>query len=397
MWRWLTGQDAGSMSADELRASYLEACNLLDHGEVEPAAREFRRLTAREPRFAPAWFGLGRCCLLVHDVEGAISGFRHSARLDPGSWSVQHALGNALREAGRDREAERCYRRAASLAPGERAPLLALALHMAGNSRFGEARLRLEQALECPEGSVMDHELQTWLGVVCGDMGDPEAAERAFTRACLLAPDNAAVYDQWAGFAFERGEWEEAARLAARAVALDADLERAWVICVQAALRLEQGTAAEARIAQLETSARLPGLACALRSKLHLERGETGPAESECLRALAMPDLPPTIRDFSLQCLREVQNHSGLCDRFVITLAAHRTEGGYYRTFGILAPDESAAIRLASHVQERLDPGPIEVEEIQHMPLGEEAEVGIYEMSLSRRMLQPAAGPLLDP
>ena len=47
------------MSEDDLCYRYLQAAAALERGDIDAARRGFQTLVMDEPRFAPAWDGLG--------------------------------------------------------------------------------------------------------------------------------------------------------------------------------------------------------------------------------------------------------------------------------------------------------------------------------------------------
>lgn len=129
-------------------------------------------------------------------------------------------------------EAERCFRNAQALAPGDfRWPYyLAHVFRHAG--RLTLAVEHFERALRLRPGDLA---ALTRLGQVHVDAGRPEAAEPLLTRALALHPDTPAVLFQLGRAAAARRDYasavahlEEAARLAPDAAAIRYPLAMAW-------------------------------------------------------------------------------------------------------------------------------------------------------------------------
>jgi tetratricopeptide (TPR) repeat protein len=129
-------------------------------------------------------------------------------------------LGCDLAEAGRQREAEDCFRRAATL--GDAVGSFNLGNALAAQGRCAEAVDAYEQALAAGEGDAWRN-----LGLVLEELGDLAGAMRAY-RGAAAAGDPTG----WLGLAFllrEQGEQEEALASAEEGAAGGDPLARAVV------------------------------------------------------------------------------------------------------------------------------------------------------------------------
>lgn len=111
------------------------------------AIEAFRRAVALEPSLAEARNNLGVLLTEANDFEGAARELAEAARLQgdrPGVWLN---LGNALRGARRDAEAEQAYQKALALRPSDPNPLFNLGvLYLDGEFKGRPALERLQAA-----------------------------------------------------------------------------------------------------------------------------------------------------------------------------------------------------------------------------------------------------------
>ncbi|SFK86296.1 tetratricopeptide repeat protein [Geodermatophilus ruber] len=131
-------------------------------------------------------------------------------------------LGCDLADAGRDRDAERCFRRAAELGD-------ALGFYNLGNSLA--ARGRTEEAVSAYEQALVGGESDAWmnLGLVLEELGDLAGAMRAYRGAGAAGDAEGGL--QLAFLLQEQGEPEEALAVAAELAAGGDALAAAVVAC----------------------------------------------------------------------------------------------------------------------------------------------------------------------
>ena len=133
-------------------------------------------------------------------------------------------LGCDLAEAGRDLDAERCFRRAAELGDS-------LGWFNLGNSLA--ARGRVEEAVDAYERALAGGERDAWvnLGLVLEQLGDLAGAMRAYRGAGAAGDTQGGL--QLAFLLHEQGEHEQAIAVAAELAATGDDVAAAVVACWQ--------------------------------------------------------------------------------------------------------------------------------------------------------------------
>ncbi|RBY74432.1 UDP-N-acetylglucosamine-peptide N-acetylglucosaminyltransferase [Geodermatophilus sp. TF02-6] len=131
-------------------------------------------------------------------------------------------LGCDLADAGRERDAERCFRRAAELGA-------ALGWFNLGNVLA--ARGRVEEAVDAYERALTGGELDAWLdlGIVLERLGDLAGAVRAYRGVGSAGDTEGAL--QLAFLLREQGEPEQALTVAAELAAAGDDVAAAVVAC----------------------------------------------------------------------------------------------------------------------------------------------------------------------
>ncbi len=87
-------------------------------GRVDDADAQYRRVLARDPRNATAWFNLGNLMRDArHDARGAVEAFRHATESDPQMAVAHFSLGAALIDLGDYEAAIASIQAALQLAP----------------------------------------------------------------------------------------------------------------------------------------------------------------------------------------------------------------------------------------------------------------------------------------
>jgi tetratricopeptide (TPR) repeat protein len=198
---------------------------------LQDARELFTRLCGKGTADADAWFLLGATHGQLGALDEAERCFRKAVTLAPAAFTAWDNLGISLLHQQRLDEAETCFRRAAQIQPG-----------------FAGAHNNLGNALRLK--------------------GRLQEAEAAIRRALQLDPNAAAACNNLAIVRLELGDAGEAAALARRAVALDRSYADAWhnlgeALCVQGqydeAMRCYQA-ALQLDPAQLKTLLAMAGL-----------------------------------------------------------------------------------------------------------------------------------------
>jgi tetratricopeptide (TPR) repeat protein len=311
--------------------------------------------------------------------------FRRAMRLDRGNWLSRYHWGVALHRAGELTQALRWLRGALRLRPAERRIHQRLGMCHYDQGAFDEALRCYRRALEQPERDVADAELYVAIGCAEAERGERDAAERAFERACLLAPDDAEVYFRWAVLCARHGEAEDAARLAARARALDRRSLRSALLLVTLALDAGDWARAAAQIEELRASPASSRLAVALSAEVERRRGDASAARALALQALAS-DGPPSDHavDTALETLRRLRGDLARCRGFRLLVEGECGEQAYYRPYVVLAADEDQARWFVAELQDALGGEPWRIVEAETFQQEGEALAGVYQLLLTR-------------
>jgi tetratricopeptide (TPR) repeat protein len=372
-------------SEDQICAHYLTAAATLERGDIDAARREFELLTLEAPRFAPAWDGLGNC----HDAEGelerAIECYKRAIRVDRKNWRSRYNWGTALHRAGELREACKPLKAAAGLAPQERIIHQRLGLCYHDLGEYDEALRCFRKALEQPEREVLDSELWVQIGSSEAQKGDLEAADSAFQRACLLSPDDPAIFYHWAILTARTGDLSGAERLAIRARALDRRSIRYLLLLISLHMDGGRWDAAADRIDELKSMPDGERMATALRAELARRQGRFDQARRLVLDALTMQG-PPSDHavDSALLTLRQVRGVPARCTGYRLLVEAVCGDNSYFRPYVVLAEDEEQARWYVAELQDALDTAPWSILESESFPNEGETLPGVYHLLLTR-------------
>jgi tetratricopeptide (TPR) repeat protein len=115
-----------------------------------PAAKstqELHKLTAAEPKNAPAWHALGNALLDEGKFDRGISAFRRALRIDDSLAEVHNDLGSAYFDKGWHQEAEACFRKAVALRPDHGIAHANLGAALRAQSKLGDSRRAFQRAL----------------------------------------------------------------------------------------------------------------------------------------------------------------------------------------------------------------------------------------------------------
>ena len=229
-------------------------------GRLAEAAQGYQRILNENPRQPKALVGISLVALASRQFEAAVKTAERAVDVAPEMIAAWIALGQALKAAGRNHQAERAYGQAilrdgrnalARMGLGElkiatgraeeaamefelalnRQPALVAAHLGLGNAlaamgRYEQALERYEQAIavrpRLPEGEFA-------AGFALARLGRPKQAEARYRRALVLRPDFAAAWLNLGSLLREQGReiFAEAALL--RAVELRPDLIAGWV------------------------------------------------------------------------------------------------------------------------------------------------------------------------
>ncbi len=282
-----------------------------------------RELLGRAGRawMAPALLALAACAALTWtrqaDWRSARSLHERALAMTEANYRAHDGLGLALLAEGRLSPAEREYRRALEVRPGDALSLLRLgeleirrALIPGHESRLHEAEAHLERAL------ALDPELASgWekLGEAFQRAGDPPRARQALERALELEPSRALASTRLGMVLLELADPLGAERAFARACELRPDFPDAW--CGRGIARLQLGD--DGTVAtSLDRALLLEPDHVEARTNLgHVleERGELAAAESEYRRAVDVnPDYTEALYSLGNLCQADGRNEEAL-------------------------------------------------------------------------------------
>ena len=189
----------------------------------EPVAAEaaLRRALERDARFVDAHFHLGNLQREQRRYAEAVIAYETALKLAPGHSSILNNLGLAQEGAGEPGRAEACYRDVVRAHPQHRQALRNLAHLLCRNGQYEEALQRCEETLRAfPDADptvLVDHGI-----CLQQHLHDHGRAEASYRRALALAPDDEASLVNLGSLLIECGEYDQAAKVLARAVAVDA-------------------------------------------------------------------------------------------------------------------------------------------------------------------------------
>lgn len=370
---------------EEVCGRYLSAAAALARGDVENARRDFELLVLEAPRFAPAWDGLAGCWDAEGNLKKAGEYYRRAIRVDGKNWRSRLNWGIALHRAGEIKEACRWLRAAIGLAPRERSIHQRLGACHFDLGEFEEALRCYRRALECPERDITDSELYLNVGAAEMERGELTLADEAYQKACLFAPDDPAVYHQWAVLSARQGDPENAERLALRARGLDRRSLRSLMLLVDLAVESGRWSVAQDRIEEI---GKLPGgerLATALLADIARRNGDRESARELALQALGM-DGPPSDHavDTALTTLRQLNAILGQCQGYRLVVEVDCGMQVYFRPYVVLAENQEQARWFVAELQDALDTHPWRIAETELFEHEGEALAGIYQLLLTR-------------
>ncbi len=160
-------------------------------GDLETAARSYRRILARTPRHAKALQLLGAVALQEGRDGEAVELLERSIALKPDDAQVQGNLGLVYEKQGRLEDAARCFARAATLEPDSAEAHLNLANILRKQDRLDAAAASYRRALALKPADPAAH---LNLGATLQAQGRFDAAVAEYESALAAQPDFAKAY-----------------------------------------------------------------------------------------------------------------------------------------------------------------------------------------------------------
>lgn len=226
-----------------------EGQRLLLQRRYSEAEAHYDGQIAAEPGSAAGWLGKGIALVNSGRVRRGHEHFRRAVKLDPSNYTAWLGLASAAAALGWDEEAERAAARAVAVSKGAGGggswrAYLALGRVYLREGRHDDALRCFNRAIEASGGapSAWNDEGETLLR-----MGRLEAGLRSFDEAVARASgdrERAAYMANRGGLLIEMGRPERAVGDLARAVELDPENPRAWILLGLARKRSGDATGA---------------------------------------------------------------------------------------------------------------------------------------------------------
>jgi tetratricopeptide (TPR) repeat protein len=198
----------------------------LASGQSEAAVRMARAAVAAAPHMVPAWVALGQALKAAGRNDEAERAYIHAISLDSMDALTRIGLGELRLAAGRAQEAIGEFELALKRQPTLAAAHMGLGNALAYLGRNEEALARYQQVMAiCPRMP----EAEFAAGFVLSRMGKPKEAELRYRRALALRPDFAAAWMNLGSLLREQGREAYAEAALLRAVELRPELISGWI------------------------------------------------------------------------------------------------------------------------------------------------------------------------
>ncbi len=269
--------------ADSPRWRYLRAIVLSEQGDIERAVADFRHAAQSWPEDATARYRFGVALLLTGDVAGAATELEAANRARPNSALILSALADVAMAREDATTALTLLQRAWELEPqaGQLAYKLAMAQRGLGNMAAAREWLdrqpdnSLAPSINDPlllevartSRSARFHEMAAEWALA---RGDREQAAAALRQAVELAPADAALRLRLSAVLGAAGQREEALAETRQALAVDADSAQGWYLLAwllaksEDAADWQEAARAAARSLALHDDGQIRALAAAL-------------------------------------------------------------------------------------------------------------------------------------
>jgi tetratricopeptide (TPR) repeat protein len=208
---------ASHIHAEEWSATGYALIHLRESDEADAA---FRGAIAEDPRWSPAWAGLGVVAGNRGDLAGAETFLQKALLLQPDNLAARGEWGALLEREHRFADAEAVYRRALEVVPGDAAFGRALARALLEQGHLPEALSRARELVQHDSG---DASARLLLARVLGAQGQPRPAAAEAARAAGLDPDNGEIQFTLAMLRIEAGDPDGAEKALRQAESLGAD------------------------------------------------------------------------------------------------------------------------------------------------------------------------------
>lgn len=211
-------------SKSPAQEQFEQGVSFLKDKNYTQAEASFKKALELDPKFVLPYLGLSDVHQQQGDIPGATSYLQKALSLAPNNAGVQTAWGQFLFSQKRFLEAEKAYQRAIQIDPQAATPKAQLGdLYLFALKKPEEA---IKAYRECLVLDPSNQKVNFLLGAALLNMGNVVEAEKQFTKACDLAPNDLNSRKALADVQFHRGELDQA--LANYRKALEIDPNAAW-------------------------------------------------------------------------------------------------------------------------------------------------------------------------
>lgn len=203
-------------------------------GKLDPAAEQFQKAVAVDPKLASAYHGWGRVLTARGEVEAAAEKYQHATELEEEFGEAHYALGLAYRRLGRDTESEKHLARYEQLqsTPTPRLDPLLEEVDALVNQQLQTQTASLDLPKESLEKTAQELEIaleaQPWLVMARANLiaiyfqiGQPAKAELHYRKAMEVDPSDARLNYNWGVMQGLQNNLDEAGKAFRRALDTD--------------------------------------------------------------------------------------------------------------------------------------------------------------------------------
>jgi len=200
-------------TADAAYPLYLLAKVYSAQNDTQEAAEQLEKAVLLDPRMPEAWSDLGRARKELLNENGAIAAFEHAVELNPDDAVAQYRLGTAYLDADRLVPSIEHLRQAYRLNPRDQSTLnsLQIALRQAGrNTEADEVKQQLTALIRAKDEASQNDVKAVALnneGAGLQKSGDLRAALEKYRAALNLNPGNVGIRVNYAVALLRLGQW----------------------------------------------------------------------------------------------------------------------------------------------------------------------------------------------
>jgi tetratricopeptide (TPR) repeat protein len=202
------------LNPNNVRVEYKKGLALLKGQKNDDAIEQFNVVLATDPRYAPAYEGIGRAFLQKKDIKYAEEAFRRALKLDSQLWKSHNFLGNIYDSQKNYQDAVREYTAALAIKPNQGLVYnnLGVSYHLAGKYENAVKAFNKALAAQYNKSKVYNN-----LGLALAGLEQYPQALEAFKSG----GGEAQAYNNLGCIYLSRAKYREAARCFEKAIAID--------------------------------------------------------------------------------------------------------------------------------------------------------------------------------